>query len=386
MIVCPACNHHNQEGAEVSSSAPPPTPIARESAIATGRENLSTFGASPQDGLDNLLPIEPAISLPHRPTPLVSRQPSEDEERAAELFRRIVAEGVPSPQPAPVPMIVQAKVWPRIGRAALYLLVLLAALTPFFTGGQTASWVRPRDSIVAWAQSLDALPAGSAVLVSFDYSPAYGGEMNPLALALARQLAAKSVHMVVMSTKPEGIGLAEQIVALVAQEMPAYRYGESYAILGYLSGQEAGLRTLNESVSSAFRSDHVQRRALEELPVTKDLATLQDVRCVIVLADDNDSVRRWIEQVQSRSNIVLDALVTAGVEPLLVPYYRSGQLRHLMGGAVGAAEYELASHGRPLALRLTDGYAALFVLLVLVALVTNVAEVAAWIRRRRQGR
>jgi hypothetical protein len=264
--------------------------------------------------------------------------------------------------------------------------VLLAALTPFFTGGQTASWVRPRDSIVAWAQSLDALPAGSAVLVSFDYTPAYGGEMNPLALALARQLAAKSVHMVVMSTKPEGIGLAEQIVALIAQEMPAYRYGESYAILGYLSGQEAGLRTLNESVSSAFRSDHVQRRALEELPVTKDLATLQDVRCVIVLADDNDSVRRWIEQVQSRSNIVLDALVTAGVEPLLVPYYRSGQLRHLMGGAVGAAEYELASHGRPLALRLTDGYAALFVLLVLVALVTNVAEVAAWIRRRRQGR
>jgi hypothetical protein len=283
-------------------------------------------------------------------------------------------------------MIVQAKVWPRIGRAALYLLVLLAALTPFFTGGQTASWVRPRDSIVAWAQSLDALPAGSAVLVSFDYTPAYGGEMNPLALALARQLAAKSVHMVVMSTKPEGIGLAEQIVALIAQEMPAYRYGESYAILGYLSGQEAGLRTLNESVSSAFRSDHVQRRALEELPVTKDLATLQDVRCVIVLADDNDSVRRWIEQVQSRSNIVLDALVTAGVEPLLVPYYRSGQLRHLMGGAVGAAEYELASHGRPLALRLTDGYAALFVLLVLVALATNVAEVAAWIRRRRQGR
>jgi len=340
-------------------------------------EPLPDLIAAPLAGIDDLLPLEMAVSLPHRAMLPESVEPTETEQRDAELFQRIAGEPAPLHEPARTILPRTSRILPKSGRTILYLLVLLAALTPLFTGDLFASWVRPRESVVAMAQLLDGLSDDAVVLISFDYTPAYAGEMDPLALAVVRHLAKKSVHIVAMSTKPGGVGLAEQVYHTISNELPSLiDYGENYAVLGYLPGQESGLRTLAKSLTDAFKTDHVQRRSLTDLPITSKLASASSFDHIIVLSDDTQAVRHWIEQVQSRSDIKLHALVTSRVEPMLIPYRESGQLATLFAGSYGSIEYPLASGARFATTRVTGAYAALFLVFLLTAIVTNVMYIS----------
>jgi NAD(P)-dependent dehydrogenase (short-subunit alcohol dehydrogenase family) len=346
--------------------------------------------AHPLDGLENLLPLTEGVALPHRAPAASPPTVGESDQFDAELLRQIANERVSMREVARLSVPAPLKAWPRLGRMALSLLVLLAALTPFFSGGLTRSLVQPRPDVAALAREVAALPREATLLLSFDYGPTYAGEITPLALALVRQLAQRGVRVVVMSTRAEGVGVAESVYRAIAAEQPDYRYGESYVILGYLPGQEAGLRALVTGFSQAFKTDYRQRRPLSDFAATRMLASLQDVERVIVFAEDSQTVRRWVEQVQGRvpaqpqgrSYVTLDALVAAEAEPLLVPYQRSGQLHHLIGCASGASEYEVASAAPAEALRRTDAYVALFLVVVVAMLAGNVAYVAQGRRKR----
>lgn len=337
------------------------------------------------EGLEGLVPIAAAATQAHAFALPVPPSVSETEQHDAELFHSIASERGPLRDAARVVIPRRARLLSRRGRALLYLLVLLAALTPVFTGDRTSLLLRPRDSVTSLARDIQSLPTGSAVLISFDYGPAYAGEVDPLALAVGRHLAASQVRVVAMSTDPGGIGLAEHLYRTIAGEMPDYRYGESYAILGYLPGPEAGLRTLCTSLGKAFKVDYVQRRTLSELPVMKDLTSVQDFDQVIVFADDSRSVRSWIEQVQSQCNFSLHALVTAAIEPMLLPYQQSGQLSTLIAAAHSAGEYEKASGMEEPSLHWTDAYGAFCLVLLVTAIATNVAYLRTRARQRSHG-
>lgn len=339
-------------------------------------EELPQVVVNPLAGVEDVLPLEAGISLPHRAEPLPTEGPTEKERADADLLRRIAEEGPPLQE---APRKAEEKGVRRLsgsGRALIYLLVLLAAVIPFFTGGQTARWVSPRRSVGVFADVMSRLPVHTPVLVSFDYSPAYGEELDPLARAVVQQLAARSVPMVVMSTKPEGIGIAEKVCTAVAQEMDNYRYGEHYAVLGYLPGEEAGLRTLRKGLADAFREDYVRHRPLSEIPVVSGIASVTDLEHIIVLSDESGIVRRWIEQVRRENTVLLHALVSARIEPTLIPYAQAGQLETLIGGAYGGAEYERATGMRGAAAQTVDADAVLFLVMLLIAVVTNVVLIS----------
>ncbi|MHB0858504.1 MAG: zinc ribbon domain-containing protein [Anaerolineae bacterium] len=327
------------------------------------------------EGIETTLPLPPAVFMLGRGLASVPEPPDAEAEDAAELFHRIATE--PARLAAPMRTLIRrpSDRLPRLGRTLLYLLVLLAALTPLFSGRQTQSLIAPGEAVSGLTRTLSALPAGSTVLISFDYGPGFAGELDPLAVAVTRFLASRSVRIVALTTRPEGVGLARRVLDAVAQETVDYAYGQDYAILGYLPGEEAGLRTLGLDFSETFRTDAVSQTALSELAVTRDLVDLQDAQRVLILAEDGQSVRRWIEQVGSRHDVALDALVTAAVEPMLMPYRQSGQLRTLVTAATGAAEFEVASGMQPDSARAADGLVALFLLLALIAVATNVAYV-----------
>ncbi len=353
---------------------------------------LTDLAASLPDSLigdlaqtQDLLPLEAAVALPHRAHPPTFGRPGETEQYDAELFARISAEPASLNESRHVVLQRQQRLLPAIGRALLYLLVLLAALTPLLTGGQlfTSQAMLPGAEASALATSLNALPAGAHLLVSVDYDPAYAGELDPLTHTLLRQLAEREVNLVVMSTRPTGMGLAQRAFGVVSEETAAYQtYGERHALVGYLAGNEAALRTLSGSIDAAFKQDYVKHVPLSQLAATEGLATLAEFDAIIVLADDSQVVRRWIEQVHSRTQRPIYALVSARVKPLLQPYLSSGQLTALLGGASQGAEYSAASLGSAWKLAQGDAYVAYWGVLVLVAIVTNIA----WVARKRTER
>ncbi len=329
-------------------------------------------GEGPLAGILEPLPRADVVGGPHETMPVEPQEPTEAEQFGAALFREIAEARTPLHEPIRLFPLRRPLRLPPGARAILYLLILAAAIVPFFSRGQSGLWVQPRPSVIAFARTMYDLPEGAVVLLSFDYTPTFAGEMDVLALALTRHLAQRSVNMVVMSTKPAGVGLAQQVLSSVQAENPGYRYGQEYVLLGYLPGEEIGLRTLDASLPTAFKTDYVEQRTLGDLPIMQGLSTVGDLDAVIILSDDSQTVRQWIEQVQSRNNVFMYAAVTSAVQPLLIPYQQSGQLDHLVGGLQETAEYELVSGVTPVALGLLDGYVALFVLVAAVAIVTNI--------------
>ena len=377
-----------QEG-QPASTPPPAQPPVEEPQAQEPTGEPSTPAApqvpfaehDPLADLADALPLEPSVAAPQRAAPLPLAVPTDTERRAADLFYQIAAERAPlaenavevEPRRAPRPS--------RWGRRILYLLVLVAALVPRFTGGLSAGLVAPRPGVLAFVAALDALPTGRPVLLSFDYSPTFAGEMDPLAEALADRLAERSVPMLIMSTNPAGLGLAEGVLSSV-EEGRGLEYGTDYVLLGFVPGEAAGLATLSGTWSGVFPQDAVQGRPPAEYPLVEGIGGPGDVEEVFVFADDALVARRWVEQVQSRLGLRLHALTPARLEAALMPYHEAGQLSSLIAGTAGAAEFERASGREGAALRMVDGLLALAALLALVALAANIIPA---LRDRRKG-
>lgn len=368
------------QGASGQAPAKPPAHAGLYSDASAAPDPL-TLARDPLVGIDQVLPFEEGVLAAQRSPLKPARRGTDRSRDDAELFHRVATEPMRMGPAGRVVVSADAAPLPRWGRAVLYLLVLFAALSPWFSGNVTGSLVQPRPSVLSLAEDLAAMPEGGAALVAFDYGPGAAGELDPLAIAALQALAGRSVRIVALSSDPAGLGQAQRIMDSVIAEIPDYRYGASYVLLGFVPGQEAGLRAVGESLAGAFPTDYVQASPLAALPAMRGITTVRDVDRVIVLTDDGQALRRWVEQVQSRTGVRIDALVTAAVEPLVAPYRQSGQIGHVVNGATGAIEYRRAI-GTPADSRdFTDGYAALVVVLVGVALFTNAAEVAAWGRR-----
>ncbi len=378
-------------GPAPSPSAPVPTkggepaPDQRPSASvpdAATRALMDAYAqADPIAFVRDALPLEPAALDLEGAVPSAVA-PTAAELRAAELFLRIATEHAPLAEGKVRVVPERPRLLGRLARTILHVLVLAAALVPQFSGGWTSARVSPRPDVQALAAQLRALSPGQAVLVSFDYAGGSAGELEPVATELLGDLADRRVPFLLMSGSPAGLGLAQQALEKVEATRDApLVYGDDYLLLGYLPGDAAGLRALATGIGGAFRTDAVQGRPLAEYPILATRAGLGGVRHVFVLADDATIARRWIEQVAAQSDAHYHAVVTARVEPLLVPYRETGQLATLVSGVAGATELAVAIDPRGAAPPLADGLAALTVLVGGVALAANVAPLL----RRREG-
>ncbi|HHX65794.1 MAG TPA: zinc ribbon domain-containing protein [Chloroflexi bacterium] len=321
-------------------------------------ENIFEEIGGPLDGLEEVLSVGPAMSGASISRPMDVTPPTEVDREDAQLFHEIASSPAPLHEPMQVIIPRRTMVMPWGLRLFLYLLVLMAALVPLFTGG-TSPW-SGLDATTEPAAMVSELPEGSVALISFEYDASYAGEMNPAVYGIVRDLAERGVRVVAMSTRFGGNALAEQILRRVSADLPEYTYGEDYLILGYLPGQEAGLYTLGQNLRNAYKVDHMQQVPLDEHPLMQELMTVGDFDRVLLLADDGQIVRQWVEQVQSRTPIMVDVLTTTRIQPLLIPYRQSGQLHSLM--AAGRMHVVPAS---------SDGYAALILVMAVTALTAN---------------
>ena len=343
---------------------------------------LPELAGHPLEGITDALPLEASVALPHRGIPPAEQLPVAGERLQADLYRSLAtaAAALAAEAQTVVPARQEGGL-PKAGRLLLSLLVLLVALVPLVTPGVLQPDITPRESVEHLVSNLQSLGSDSRVLLSFDYGPSCAGELDPLAELIVQRLAAQSAKMVIMSTKPEGVGIARRILRQVSVQGDLLTYGQDYVMLGFLPGQESGLRYLLQSLGLAFRRDAVWHRSLSELEPTADISTAQDFDAIILLSDDSRTVRAWIEQGQQR--ITPDAIVTSRIEPVLIPYYEAGQLRTLVGGATGWIELGTLLDGARVPAGIHDGLAALFILVVLVAVVTNVIYISFGARAQR---
>jgi hypothetical protein len=170
--------------------------------------------------------------------------------------------------------------------------------------------------------------AGKTVLLSFEYSPAMAGELDPIAVMLLVQLAENGSPVVTMSQYAAGVALAERAIKQVEDL--------NSQTLGFVPGEAVGLRLLGGCLAPATGCETMFGEAFSpELQ-----AGLADVRLAIVLTGERDSLVNWIEQVGAQSEIPLITGVTQALGPVTMPYLAAGQLQGAVEGTTAAAAYE----------------------------------------------
>jgi hypothetical protein len=365
MISCPHCQAENRDDALrcawcgyplVPSTAAPdvamPTEDAPESAP------LEPEQAEPDD-LEDLLPDAPlpAVPLPEiTPAEQDIRAPSPTELRDAVLLHRIATEPAPLPPPRHPRHPAIGAIPPAAVRALLGLLVLLALGVPLLTGDWLGQGATP-TLMAAGLDGLRALEPEARVVVAFDLAPSAMAELSPALMALLSELGERPHRLLAISTRPEGVDLAR----MALEQTP----GQAHVLLGYLAGDAAGMRLAVNDLSRALAFRDGQRQPLADHPSLQGIIGLGDVDAILIVSDDAGLVRRWLEQVQAYTAMPLYALVTARIEPQLVPYVQTGQLAALAAGANSALPgAEVTS---PVSTRLysADGYLVLWAAFVL---------------------
>jgi hypothetical protein len=146
----------------------------------------------------------------------------------------------------------------------------------------------------------------SKVLVVFDYDATQSGEMNRVAIALLKSPALGRAQLQIASLNPQGSAMAQTVL----KNFPDLRHTD----LGFAPGQINGVQAV--------------------------LAKAGNVNLIIDLAASPETVRWWAEQLKAnRDQTPLVAGISAGAEPLTMPYVQSGQVKGLVSGFPGAVAY-----------------------------------------------
>jgi hypothetical protein len=330
-----------------------------ESSIAqggtVGDQSLETRG--PLAGLHGVLPAVPFLGPSSKPKAYSIKLIASDEQRAhAALLEEVLAVET---TPAPITSLgrVASQRILRWAIAALLLMVLAGAAL-----GGTQLFPVPvstniNDQVQRGLEAVWAVPENSAVLVVFDYQPALAGEMETLAAPLLDQMILlKHPRLTLVSTSPAGATLAERLFTgpLAGHD---YQRGIQYLNLGYLPGGSSGVRAFAQdpAVTMPFAFDGSPAWAS---PPLQDVQALAHFSAVIILTDNADTGRAWIEQAgpfRGASPLVIAASAQAG--PLLRPYFESGQINGLLSGLYDSAVIEQINAGRPgTARRYWDAY------------------------------
>ena len=188
---------------------------------------------------------------------------------------------------------------------------------------------------------IDRLPAGSPVLFAWDYDPGSQPELYPLSAAMLRHAMRNNLRVVMMGHWPNGVPLIErQIGEIIRADFPGKKYGTDYVNLGYKTGQNVLVITMAKSIKDAFPTDYYQH-PVDSLPLLAQVKTLRDCKAIVSFSAGDPGLVMWIQFAWQRFHIPVTGGCTAVSAPEFAAYLQSGQLKGLMGGMRGAAEYEV---------------------------------------------
>ncbi|MGQ9662059.1 MAG: hypothetical protein ACUVWX_06955 [Kiritimatiellia bacterium] len=224
----------------------------------------------------------------------------------------------------------------NIDRRIIFLFVFLTILLPMVFPFSLP--IRATKHVRKVYEAVDKAAAeGRPILLAFEFDPTARAELEPAAVAILRQIFASGGKAVITGVLT-GMSLHEQIIADCAQEYGAV-YGRDYVYLGYQPGGPALIINMGQDFVSAYPRD-AYGTDVRTMDATRNVLTLRDFGYVMAFSAGLGSILNWINLGQGPYSLSLGATVTGVIAPDLYNYLDSGQLTGMLGGLVGAAQYE----------------------------------------------
>ncbi len=289
----------------------------------------------PLAGMRGVLPAGPGLGALRKPPAYATiLQVTDGQQRYAAALEQLISTET-EPQTTKRTRLASS----RLLRWLIVGLLILAVGLPLSTKVQItqASTLQMPEMLNAYTL-ISSLPSNAPVLVVFDYDPALSGELEAAAAPLMDHLLLQGPRLALVSTNPTGPALAERLLRGISAS-PLRIAGQQYVNLGYLVGGSSGVLyfAISPEKAAPFTLDGQQAW---QLPPLQGIQKLSDFSSIIVLTDNADSGRVWIEQAGTTiGNTPILMVISAQVEPMILPYYDSGQIKGLVTGLAGGEAY-----------------------------------------------
>jgi len=223
-------------------------------------------------------------------------------------------------------------------RKFIFLLVGLSVLLPklypeFFTLPIKASSHSERVFT-----EIDALESGAKVLVSFEYGPSTKPEIHPSAIALLNHLFSKDIKVYAVALWPDGNFMATEVFSAVAGKY-GKQYGIDYVNLGYKPGGEAVVKGLASDIRTMYTVDLLGNE-LDGIKLMEDVKNLLDFDFIFSLSAGYPGSKEWVQFACDPLGIPMSTGCTSIQVTDIIPYVENDQIKGILSGMPGAAEYE----------------------------------------------
>lgn len=224
----------------------------------------------------------------------------------------------------------------KIDRRWLFLLLTLSIVIPILKPiGISSKSVS--TSVKDTYEFIENIPSGSAIILSLDYDPSTAPELHPQAAAILRHAFKKNIKVIIMTFLAGSGGLIDELATKISKEYNR-EYGKDFVILPYMPNITAALTQMASDIYAIYDKDR-DGRPLKEMEMMKNIKNYKDISAVICITGTS-ILDFWIVYVGDKYGVPIMGGVTAISQVGYGPYLQKKQLKGLIGGMKGGAEYE----------------------------------------------
>jgi hypothetical protein len=273
-----------------------------------------------------------------------------------------------------------------VDRRWVFVLVAVAVIVPTVFPFKVPMPIS--NSTQSAFDTIDGLDEGDLVILSLGYGPSSLAELQPQANAILRHCFRRKIRVLMMSLWPDAPPLGSKALEEVrtSDEFVDAPTGSSrvvegvhFADVGYRAGGTNVILRMSANIPGFFDTD-ARGEPLSALPVMEGVRSFDDVDLVIDLAA-GDSADWWILYGNGRFGVDVVVGVTGVIVSQMYPFLNSGQLLGLIGGGVGAAEYEALVDAPGAGMKRVSTLSIVHTLVIALVVLGNVI----YLRQRRSG-
>ena len=222
-------------------------------------------------------------------------------------------------------------------RRWIFIIIALVVLLPlFFPIGLP---IRPTDSTQTAYDAMDNLDPGSKVLFSCEYGPSTKPEVHPMVYAVLRHLFKNGHKVYITCLWPDGQFMAEEAIEEIAEQEFNLTYGKDYVLLGFRPGNEAVVKGIVSNIRKLYSTD-ARGTLTDNIPMMEGVNQLVDFDFIFTASAGYPGTVEWVQYGADPTGVPMSTGVTSIQVNEVMPYVQSGQVKGILAGMPGAAEYE----------------------------------------------
>jgi hypothetical protein len=236
-----------------------------------------------------------------------------------------------------------------LDRRWVFLLLVIVCVAAFYIPFEVPIITEPETEKIY--DFIDSLPEGDIVFVAVDYDPNSLAELHPMTYTIVEHAWRKKLRIIFTALSQNGPGMVDQAIRDLTDSLaqPAeyngVQYpgreivnGVDYTFLGYKPYYALVIAGMGQDFSLPFPTDYYGT-PLDSIPMMKGVINYDQVACVVSISGGTIA-DAWIAYGQGPFGFPLFFGLTGVMTAQYYPFYGSGQVSGLMGGLLGAAQYE----------------------------------------------